>query len=405
VDAYIPHGAAPEAWLAALASFLPAQQKPLWGEGEEIFGKYRLKNKVAKGGAADIYLAVQTEPEGFRRILAIKRLREEHGQDAAYTKMLLDEANLGAMLDHQNIVRVFDFGSVSGRCYIAMEYVDGGNLGSLIGKAKAHGLAFPEPIAAFIIAQVARALDYAHRRLDTEGHAMNLVHMDVSPQNILVNTEGTAKLIDFGIAKAGNPGQGGEGAAQRQGKLLYMSPEQALGAAIDHRSDLYSLGLVLFELLTSKRCFEADDELGLMDSIRSAAVPDIRQARPSTSRPMARLLDQSLQKDVSSRYGSASEMALDLSAYLDHLGLESLENDAAAFLRVLDASSAQAKTFVQSRFLPVRSDFVLPSEKARRRFMETQEEEARKRPPAWILPTASLLLMMIALLLWVSMNA
>jgi serine/threonine-protein kinase len=319
--------------------------------------------------------------------------------------MLLDEANLGSMLDHQNIVRVFDFGSVSGSCYIAMEYVDGGNLRSLIDKAKDHGLAFPEPIAALIIVQAARALDYLHRKRDAEGQAMNLVHMDISPQNILVNTEGTAKLIDFGIAKAGNPERGGGGTAQRQGKLLYMSPEQALGAAIDHRSDIYSLGLVLFELLTSKRCFESDDELGLMDSIRSAAVPDIRQARPGTSKLMARVLDRALQKNVSDRYGSALELAQDLSAYLGHLGLDSLENDTVAFLRVLHASTAQAKTFVQSRFLPVRSDFVLPSERARRRILETQEELAKVRPPAWLLPTASLLLLMLAFLLGVSMNA
>jgi len=408
VDAHVPHGAAPEPWLAALGPFSRAPQGPPQSEGEEVFGKYRLKRKVAQGGSADIYQAEQMEPEGFSRILAIKRIREQHRQDPAYAEMLLDEANLAVRLDHQNIVRVFDFGIESGRHYIAMEYVDGGSLRSLIDRAKAHGLAFPEPIAAHIISQVAGALDHAHRRRDHEGQAMNLVHMDISPQNILVNRDGTAKLIDFGIAKAADPRRGGGGAAILQGKLPYMSPEQALGAAIDHRSDVYSLGLVLFELLTSKRCFGADDEMGLMGSIRSGAAPDIRELKRGTSRPMARVLDRALQKSVSSRYGSALEMAQDLSAYLGHLGLESLEGDAAAFLRMLGASRTQAKAFVQSRFLPMRSDFALPSEKAKKRVHEArgaQEGQAAKVRPAWILPAVGLLLALLACLFWASMDA
>jgi serine/threonine protein kinase len=332
----------------------------------------------------------------------------------------LDEANLTARLDHQNIARVFDFGIESGRHYIAMEYVDGGNLRSLIEKAKANGVAFPEPIAAHIIAQVARALDYAHKRRDHEGRAMNLVHRDISPHNILVDAECTVKLVDFGIAKSTDLGHGASGAVPQavqregtvvlQGKLLYMSPEQALGSAMDHRSDIYSLGLVLFELLTLKRCFDASDELGLMDSIRTAAVPDIKAIKRDTSKPMGRILDRAIQKSVVCRYGSAFEMAHDLAAYLDHLGLESIENDTAAFLRALNASSAQTKTFVASRFLPVRSDFALPSEKMKRHPAEAKDRgaqgaEPKNTRPDWILPVVGLLLIFLAYLLWVSMNA
>jgi len=162
VDVQIPHGAPPESWLAALEPFWPAPESLPQGEAEEAFGKY--KRKVAQGGAADIYQAEQFEPEGFSRTLAIKRLQGRHERDPARVKMLLNEANLAAGMDHQNIVRVFDFGVASGRHYIAMEYVDGGNLSSLIDRAKTNGMAFPEPIAAHIIAQAARALDYVHRR-------------------------------------------------------------------------------------------------------------------------------------------------------------------------------------------------------------------------------------------------
>jgi serine/threonine protein kinase len=410
VDAHIPQGSAPESWLATLGPFFQAFQtedEPAQSEAEdalEPFGKYRLKRKVAQGGAADIYEARQVEPQGFSRALAIKMLREQHRQDPARIKALLDEANLAAVLDHQNIARVFDFGIESGRHYIAMEYVEGGNLRSIMEKARAGGAAFPEPIAAHVIAQAASALDYAHRRRDREGQPLGLVHRDVSPHNILVDAEGTVKLIDFGIAKSADPARGAAGAAVLQGKLLYMSPEQALGAAMDHRSDIYSLGLVLFEMLTLRRCFDADDELGLMDSIRTAAVPDIRAVRRDTSRPMARILDRALQKSASDRYGSASEMARDLAAYLDHLGLESVEDDAAAFLRALDSPGAQAKVFVSSRFLPVRSDFALPSEKAKKHPAKAKDKKQRGRPN-WVLPVVGLLLALLAFLLWVSVNA
>jgi serine/threonine protein kinase len=418
-DAHIPHGAAPEAWLAALEPFRPAaggMERGAAEEAEEAFGKYRLKRRVAQGGSADIYEARQAEPEGFCRTLAIKMLRERHRGDPAHVRALLDEANLAAGLDHQNIARIFDFGVESGRHYIAMEYVDGGSLASLIAKAKGMGVAFPEPIAAHIVAQAAGALDHAHR--GRGDRAVGLVHLDVSPHNILVDAEGTVKLIDFGIARPAGLGPGGAGAAPPagggtvtlQGRLPYMSPEQALGSAADHRSDIYSLGLVLFELLTLERCFDAGDGPGLVDSVRSGSVPDIRKMGRGTSGPMVRVLDRALQRSAADRYASARELARDLAAYLGHLGQEPAEGDAAAFLAALGTSGASARAFAASRFLPVRSDFALPSERAKRHPAGAGGGKKRggglgNTRLGLALATASLLLILLACLLWVSTNA
>jgi len=407
-DACIPHGALPETWLEILRPFWPTASSPETPQAEkaEVFGKYNLVKKIASGGMADIYQAEQFEPRGFNRVLAIKRILPQHQQDQVFIKMLLDEANLAVQLDHQNIVRIFDLGIESGTYYIAMEHVDGGNLRDLIGKAKELGITFPEPAAAYLIIQAAEALDYVHRRQDDEGHGLNLLHRDVSPHNILVSKEGIVKIIDFGIAKAANPASEQSQESALHGKLLYMSPEQSLGSPIDHRSDIYSLGLVLFEMLTNEHGFQADDEFGLLEKIRTGMVREIREVKPDISKPMARILNKALHKNLSSRYSSSHSMALDLRAYLNHLGLESLESDFIAFVKMLHTAQIQTKAFVTSRFSPIKRDFTLPSDKADKHSAKASDKEGKKKEtrPAWILPAICPLLMLLAYLLWLSIS-
>jgi serine/threonine protein kinase len=283
--------------------------------------------------------------------------------------------------------------------------VDGGNLGSLIQNAKELGIAFPEPAAAFLIAQAAMALDYAHRKRDSEGQALKLVHRDISPHNILINQEGAVKVIDFGIAKAATLPSGEAQDAALQGKLPYMSPEQSLGSPTDHRSDIYSLGLVLFEMLTSEQCLQPDEEFGLLEKARAGMVKDIRKTAPSISKPMARILNKALQKDLSSRYGSAQKLARDLDAHLAHLNLASLESDVVTFVKMLHESQLQTKAFAASHFSPVKGDFALPSEKEKERPKNIPEaENAKEERPAWILPTINALMVLLAYLLWLSIN-
>jgi len=414
-DASIPNGAAPDAWLEALQPFWPAQSSETPQKEElECFGKYKLIRKIASGGMADIYQAEQLEPQGFNRVLAIKKIIPQHQQDPMYIQMLFDEANVVGSLSHQNIVQIFDLGIESGTHYIAMEYVDGDNLSTLISKAKGLGITFPEPIAASIIIQAAEALDYVHRRRDGEGRSLKLFHKDISPHNILVNKEGVVKIIDFGIAKAVNQASDQTREITLHGKLPYMSPEQSLGAPIDHRTDIFSLGLVMFEMLTTEYCFQADAEFGLLEKVRTGMVQDIRKIKPNISKPMARIWEKATQKNLSSRYNSAHHMALDLTAYLDHLKLESLESDAIAFIRMLHAAQIQTKAFVNSRFLPIKSDTPLPSEKIEKQLAKKQGEKKKgkrkekekneKTRPIWFLPTLYALIILLAYLLWLSVN-
>jgi len=415
-DACIPNGATPDAWLETLKPFWPAatSEETIQEKEPEVFGKYKLIRKIASGGMADIFQAEQLEPQGFNRILAIKRIIQQHQQDPIYIQMLLDEANVAGSLSHQNIVQIFDLGIESGNHYIAMEYVDGDNLSTLISKAKGLGITFPEPIAASIIIQAAEALDYVHRRRDKEGRSLKLFHKDISPHNILVSKEGVVKVIDFGIAKTANQVLDQTGETTLHGKLQYMSPEQSLGTPMDHRTDIYSLGLVLFELLTAEYCFQADGEFGLLEKVRTGMVQDIRKANPNVSKPIARIFNKATQKNLSSRYNSTHNMALDLKAYLEHLKLDSLESDAIAFIKMLHTAQIQTKAFVTSRFSPITSDTALPSEKMDKHLAKKQGEKKKgkrkekivegKKRPVWILPAVYSLLVLLAYLLWLSVN-
>jgi serine/threonine protein kinase len=406
VDAFIQRGASADAWLSALKPFWPGgavQTEP--EQAPEMFGKYKLIKKIASGGTADIFQAEQIEPRGYSRALAIKRILPQHQKDPVFIKMMFDEANLAALLDHPNIARVMDMGSEAGAYYLAMEYVDGGNLGGLIHNAKELGITFPEPAAAFLIAQAATALDYAHRKRDSEGQALKLVHRDISPHNILINQEGAVKVIDFGIAKAATLPQGDAQDAVLQGKLPYMSPEQSLGSPTDHRSDIYSLGLVLFEMLTSEQCLQADSEFGLLEKVRAGMVKDARKTLPAISKPMARILNKALQKDLSNRYGSAQKLARDLDAHLAHLKLTSLESDVVTFVKMLHEAQLQTKAFAASHFSPVKGDFALPSEKEKERPKNIPEaEKTIEERPDWILHTVNALMVLLAYLLWLSIS-
>lgn len=219
------------------------------------FGRYTLIRRVAVGGMAEIWKAKVTGAAGFQKTVAIKRVLPELARDADFVAMFIQEAKLAAELVHPNIVQVFDFGQVGNdEYYIAMEYVPGTNVGVVHRRALERGGTLPMHAALYVVAQAAKGLGYAHSRVDPGGRSLDLIHRDVSPQNILVSFEGDVKVADFGIAKAASASsRTSEG--QVRGKLGYMSPEQAQSRRLDARSDLFSLGIVLYELLSGKRLF------------------------------------------------------------------------------------------------------------------------------------------------------
>lgn len=275
------------------------------------FGQYELIEHIATGGMAEVYKARMKGLEGFQKIVAIKRILPHLTDNDEFVTMFIDEAKLAAQLQHPNIIHIYDLGKIDRSYYIAMEFIDGLDLRTILQKLQAKGERFPLPLALYVGARLADALDYAHRKRDFKGQAMALVHRDVSPQNVLISYEGDIKLCDFGIAKAASKASHTRAGALK-GKLQYMSPEQAWGKDLDHRSDIFSLGLVLYEMITGRKAFTGDSELSILEQVRSPKILPPRELDPSIPPEVERVLLKALQPAREERYQSAADMASDL---------------------------------------------------------------------------------------------
>jgi serine/threonine protein kinase len=229
--------------------------------------------------------------------------------------MFVDEAKVVSGLAHPNIVQIFDLGKLEKSYYIAMEYVHGRDLRSIQKRAKERGLRVPLDLSALIVSKVCAALEYAHRKKDDEGRPMVIVHRDISPQNILISFEGDVKLTDFGIAKAATKARTTDRGALR-GKLLYMSPEQAWGKPIDRRSDLFSLGIVCYELVTDEKPFLGSSEMSILEMVRECRVATPRSLNPGIPESLERVVMKALERDPELRYQDAGELGRDLERVL-----------------------------------------------------------------------------------------
>lgn len=279
----------------------------------EKFGQYELVNLLGTGGMAEVFLA---HPAGSPHItLAIKRILPRFSRNPKIIQMLVQEASLGVGLIHPNIVRILDFGRIDGIYFIAMEYVEGKDLKSIVRKAHSKQKQLPIPLILHIGIEILRGLDYAHNKSDHYQRPLNIVHRDISPQNIMLSFLGDVKILDFGIAKpTAKPGDPEKGLLK--GKIAYMSPEQAHGDDITFASDIFSLGILLWELLTMRALFNGETDLELIREVRRAEVPSPQVYNPAISKDLASLVLKALQKKPSQRYGSAAEMARQLSQYL-----------------------------------------------------------------------------------------
>ncbi|HUB09779.1 MAG TPA: serine/threonine-protein kinase [Myxococcales bacterium] len=289
------------------------------------FGKYELLEKVASGGMAEVWRARVRETG---EILAIKRILPAIAADEAFITMFLDEARVTVQLAHPGVVQIRDLGQIDGSYFIAMEYLGAQNLRSVLDRERGHNLAWdlPIPFAVSVSLAVCEALDYVHRSKDTEGRSLRIVHRDVSPENILVSYEGDVKLIDFGIAKASTASNRTR-AGLIKGKLAYLSPEQSRGVPIDGRSDIFSMGAVLSELLTGERLFLAENEYATVMAVRERPIrpPSIQSDRVPPA--LDAIVLRALERDLEGRYQSAGEMAADLRQFLfkqTHFGRDDL---------------------------------------------------------------------------------
>jgi serine/threonine protein kinase len=278
------------------------------------FGRYLLLDKIATGGMAEIFRAKSLGAEGFEKVVVIKRILPHYCEDDGFVTMFQDEARVAAHLNHANIVQIFDFDTVDGLQYIAMEYVEGHDLKRIFDTAVARGLLPTPQQAAFVAMEAARGLDYAHKR-SKDGVSLGIVHRDVSPHNILVSNTGEVKVADFGIAKAASRSTKTR-AGTIKGKCAYMSPEQARGLALDGRSDLFALGIVLWELLTGKRLFAGDSDFEILSKVLQEPIASPTQLAPHIPAELEAIVLRALARDPAERHRDAGQFAQDLARWL-----------------------------------------------------------------------------------------
>ncbi|MHB8420036.1 MAG: protein kinase domain-containing protein [Myxococcales bacterium] len=279
------------------------------------FGKFLLLDRINVGGMAEVFLAKAFGVEGFQRILAIKKIIPTMVEDQEFITMFIDEARIAVQLNHANIVQIHELGKFEEHYYIAMEYVSGRDLRFMLDAAKKKKKLLPVGLSVFLAQAVCQGLDYAHRKKDAQGRDMNIVHRDVSPQNVLVSYEGDVKVIDFGIAKAQNRSQKTQ-AGILKGKFGYMSPEQVRGMPVDRRSDIFALGVILYEMLTGERLFVGESDFSTLEKVRNAEVLPPREFNEAIPEALEAIVMKSLAREPETRYQWAAEMGEDLMRFL-----------------------------------------------------------------------------------------
>ena len=300
----------------------------------EAFGDYTLLDRIATGGMAEVWRARRRGVEGFQKTVAIKKILSHLTGSQDFIKMFIDEAKLAAQLSHNNIIQIYDLGKVGDDFFIAMEHVDGKDLRSILTAAQDSNRPIPMGLALLIVSAVAQALDYAHRKRDFDNRAMGLVHRDVSPQNVMISYEGAIKLCDFGIVKAVAKASTTQMGALK-GKLQYMSPEQAWGKSVDARSDIFSLGSVLYEVLTGNQLFSGESEIGVLDAVRECQIGSPREIVPAIPEEVARIVLRALAKSPDERFQTAGELEHEIRAVLDNLRPTPSQKDLSAYLHTL----------------------------------------------------------------------
>lgn len=283
----------------------------------EQFGKYILLEKIAAGGMAEIYLARSNAANGLNKFFAVKRILPQFSQNEDFVAMFKEEAKVAINLNHSNVVSIFDFGIEASQFYLVMEFCEGRNLRQIINELKKANKSFSIDQAVYMVKEAAAGLDHAHRCTDSAtGRPLNITHRDMSPQNIMISFEGEVKVIDFGIAKAETEAEATK-AGTIKGKFSYMSPEQAEGQPIDPRTDVFALGIVLWELLANDRLFSGSNEAAILRKVRECQVPPIRKINPTVPPELEKIVMKALAKDKNVRYQTANNFYRDLNRFLN----------------------------------------------------------------------------------------
>jgi eukaryotic-like serine/threonine-protein kinase len=280
----------------------------------QMFGKYRLLKRIAVGGMAEIFVARREGMEGFQKTIVIKRIRPHLSEQSAFVNMFLNEAKLAAELNHSNIAQIFDLGRIGKSYFIAMEYINGHDMRAIVPKAEKQGISFPLEYSFKIVREACEGLYYAHRKADEQGQPLNIVHRDVTPENIMVSFDGEVKVLDFGIAKAENLVSETR-AGEIKGKLGYLSPEQITGKPVDHRSDLFSLGTVLYEWSTSHKLFTGRSDVDVLRAVIEGKIYPPSYFKEDVPEAAEAIIMKALNRNREERYQTAWELQYDIDQF------------------------------------------------------------------------------------------
>ncbi len=300
------------------------------------FGRYELLELLGQGGMAEVFLARTRGPKGFARNLVIKRILPHLSSDDEFVDMFVAEAKLTGHLSHGNIVPIYEFGEVDGLLFLAMEHVEGTDLRALLKASRLSSEALPAPVSAYVVMEILQALEYAHSRKTLAGEPLRIVHRDVSPSNVLLSRAGEVKLCDFGIAKAATRNTT---SGRLKGKLAYMSPEQASGKVVDARSDLFSVGVILWEMLAGKRLFAGNTHLSLLDLVQHGPIPPLPRLGVLGEERLRAVVERALERDLEKRFPDAAAFLASLRIYLTRF----FEADFARDLREIVARTGSGR--------------------------------------------------------------
>jgi serine/threonine-protein kinase len=298
------------------------------------YGKYTLVGKLGHGGMAEVFLAYMAGPAGFRKLCVIKRLHPNLEEEPGFVDMFLDEARLAARLNHPNVVQTYEVGDVEGSHFIAMEYLEGQGLDRVRQRCHRERKPFPYPVAARIIAEALGGLHYAHELKDFDGTPLSVIHRDISPQNVFLTYEGAVKLLDFGIAKAATHVVETRTGVIK-GKFAYIAPEQARSGGIDRRADLWSMGVVLWEVLAGQRLFKGPNDVATLNESLTKSIPKLSGILPDVPPMLEAICEKALTRDRERRYQTAREMRNDLRKYIVAEESHSSPDDVAALVNDL----------------------------------------------------------------------
>ncbi len=297
-------------------------------------GRYRLVERIAAGGMAELYRAKLVGASGFERLVAVKCIRPEYARDEQFVRMFVDEAKIAVQLSHPNIAQIIELGREGDVYFIVQEFIHGRDLRAIWKAERRRGSRTPLPITCYLVRSVCEALHYAHGAEAVGGGRLGLVHRDISPQNILLSYEGEVKVVDFGLARAkGRLTQTAAGVVK--GKLAYLAPEQSRGGALDHRVDLFALGIVLWEMITGERLFWRGSDVETLRAVREGVVPPLRRFVPDAPVALEHIVARALRREPDERFQEAAEMFDALAALAASAGWVAGRREASAYLQAL----------------------------------------------------------------------